>query len=129
MFVCVTMSVGIVHQSYNCCMEVNNSKHFPTAGDESLRTELCHAIASEPSAIFPLADELATAGLIVQATANSIKFTDGRNPYEKASMMIQPALDRVNHNPQDGHQLVAILNRIGFEKFAAKLNTKSECVY
>ena len=93
-----------------------------------LRTKLCDAIASEPTTIFPLADELASAGLIPLATASSVKVIDGRNPYEKASMMITPALDKVSHSPQHGHQLVAILNRVGLEYLAAELSAKGEYV-
>ena len=110
-------------------IKLNNSKHSPIAGDEFLLTKLCHAIESEPATIFPLADELASAGLILPATTSSVKCIDGRNSYEKASMMIQPALDKVSHSPQCGRQLVAVLNRVGLENLAAELSTKSEYMY
>ena len=110
-------------------IKLNNSKRSPIAGDKSLLTKLCHAIARQPASISPLADELASAGLILPVTANSVKFIEGRSPYEKASMMVTPALDTVNHSPQHGCQLVAILNWIGFEDLATELSTKSEYVY
>ena len=84
-------------------------------------------IESEPATICQLADELSLAGLIAPGTQSSVKFSDGKNPYEKASMMMKPALDKASESPEYGRKLVAILERVGFEGIIAEINEKRKC--
>ena len=94
-----------------------------------LLVRICQAIESEPATICQLADEFASAGLIVQATQSSVKFIDGKSPYEKASMMMNAVLDKACHSPQHGSQLVVILDRVGFKDLAAEINTICKCAF
>ena len=90
----------------------------------------CQRIESKPATICRLADELTIAGLIAPGAQSCVKFIDGKSPYEKASMMKKPTLqlDKDSKSPEHGSQLVAILDRVGFEHLTAKINKKHKCV-
>ena len=79
-----------------------------------IKSQICVSIANEPAVLSRLADQLRCQELITPAAQSAVKFVDGRSPYDKADVMISPAIERVRNDPgKNAPALVSALTNVG----------------
>ena len=79
-----------------------------------IKIQICSSIASEPPVLSRLADQLRCEELITPAAQSTVKFIDGRSPYEKADIMMSPAIERIRNDPgRYAPALVRALTSVG----------------
>ena len=80
----------------------------------TIKMQICNSITCQPDVISHLADELDCLGLIPVTVQQSVKYTQGRSPYEKADAMIAPVMERVRNDPTKfAPALMRALNKVG----------------
>ena len=73
------------------------------------RIDICGQLAKNPHSIECLADMLEAEEFIASDTAQAVKADSKSSPYARASRLIGPAIECVNHNQEKHNTLVQIL--------------------
>ena len=81
--------------------------------DMNTHVYICEKVAKNHSIIPRLAEKLQSKKFIVLATVQDLEHKQGLGPYEKASMMMGPAIDRCTNRNVD--RFVKILEEFGIE--------------
>ena len=92
--------------------------HPPVAGVQLhvdiIKAKICESVANESAVLGQLADQLRCEGLITPAVQKAVKSIDGKNPYDKASDMISPAIEHVRSDPgRNAPALIRALTSVG----------------
>ena len=92
------------------------ASHPPVAGAQLdvIKLKICESVSIEPAVLSRLADHLRIEDLITPAVQEAVKFTDGKDAYDKASDLISPAIERIRIDPRrNAPALIRALTNVG----------------
>ena len=108
----IGLTSNVIH-SHNFFMITTGSSLIQVVKDMNTHVYICKKVAKNHSIIPQLAEKLQSKNFITLATAQDVKHKQSLGLYEKASTMMEPAIDHCNARNVD--QFIKILEEFRIE--------------